>query len=396
MATSLKLVQRTQKQNKLGEAPIYLRITENRKTTFLSTGVSVFPKLWNAEKQQVRTSHQIADALNQRLSQFKLDAQEKVISGKSAGQTKSVLQGSGGDFVAFAEQYIADLEAKDQVWEARKFKTTLSKCTTAWGKEIGWKQVTAEALQRLNVFMAKKLGNSTNTRCKEISRVRRLVRMAIRRGELSANDDPFHVYQMEKAKRVERRKLSLEEISLIADLELSGFAAVARDAFLFSFYGGGIRFGDLCVLRQSNYKGGRLIYKAAKTGKPLSVPLALQGQAILAKYREEGGGEDSLLLPMLKDGDFASEVRLKGRISSLNSQVNKYLKRVLQQARVDADGVSMHVARHSFADLARRVSGDVHAIGQMLGHSDIRVTQVYLKSLDLDAVDQLADQVWGK
>jgi len=104
MAISLKLVQRTQKQNKLGEAPIYLRITQERKSTFLSTGISVFPKQWNAEKEQVRTSHPISDVLNQRLSRVKLEAQENALSGKSASQTKAVMQGSGGDFVAFTEQ----------------------------------------------------------------------------------------------------------------------------------------------------------------------------------------------------------------------------------------------------------------------------------------------------
>jgi len=344
MAISLKLVQRTQKQNKLGEAPIYLRITENRKTTFLSAGVSVFPKQWNAEKEQVRTSHPISDVLNQRLSRVKLEAQENALSGKSATQTKAVMQGSGGDFVAFTEHYIASLTAKDQVWEAKKFKTTLAKCTSVWGKQVGWKQVT---------------------------------------------------YQLEKATRVERRKLTLEEIGLIENVTLNGFAAVARDAFLLSFYGGGVRFGDLCVLREGNYKSGRLVYKAAKTGKPLSVPLAPNGQVILGRYRSNTSDDNSLLLPLLREEDFASEVRLKGRISSRNAQVNTYLKRILKKAGVDPDGVSMHVARHSFADLARRTSGDIHAIMQMLGHSDVRVTQVYLSSLDLDAVDQLADQMWG-
>jgi len=394
MAISLKLVQRTQKQNKLGEAPIYLRITQERKSTFLSTGISVFPKQWNAEKEQVRTSHPISDVLNQRLSRVKLEAQENALSGKSASQTKAVMQGSGGDFVAFTEQYIASLTAKDQVWEAKKFKTTLAKCTSVWGKQVGWKQVTPEALQQLSVYMAKKLGNSVNTRRKEISRVRRLVRLAIRSGDLSANDDPFLVYQLEKAKRVERRKLTLEEIGLIEKVNLNGFAALARDTFLLSFYGGGVRFGDLCVLREGNYKSGRLVYKAAKTGKPLSVPLAPNGQVILGRYRSNTSDDNSLLLPLLREEDFASEVRLKGRISSRNAQVNTYLKRILKKAGVDPDGVSMHVARHSFADLARRTSGDIHAIMQMLGHSDVRVTQVYLSSLDLDAVDQLADQMW--
>lgn len=394
MSASIKLILRTSKINKAGEAPVYLRMTEGGRSTFLSTGVKVPPAYWNEDRQEVRGSHQVADTLNKRLKGVVVDAQHQVLSGATPKKAKQALTGQGGSFLVFAEAYLNELRQAERAWEIKKFETTLRKCRAAWGDSVGWKRLTPQALRELNVYMANKLDNSVNTRRKELSRVRRLVRLAVRRGELSLNDNPFLRFEMEKARKVERRKLSLEEIELLGAVDLEGFAALARDAFLLSFYGGGIRFGDLCVLRRSNLKEGRLVYRAAKTGKPLSIPLPPAGKKIVSKYVDGGEGGD-LLLPLLQEGDFASERRLKGRISSRNAQVNTYLKRLAKRAGVGPEGLSMHVARHSFADYARRVSGDIHAIMQALGHNDVRVTQVYLKSLDSDAVDQLAEKMWG-
>ena len=62
----------------------------------------------------------------------------------------------------------------------------------------------------------------------------------------------------------------------------------------------------------------------------------------------------------------------------------------------DADSISMHISRHSFADYARIKSGNLYAISKTLGHSSLQITEAYLKSFDQDAVDQLADQLWGE
>lgn len=393
MAASIKLVLRETKVDRSGDAPIYLRVTKDRKSTFMATGIKVPPSKWNVNKQTVRSSHELSDALNNRLQVLVLEAQKHVMTGVSPEKAKQAITGKGGSFVDFAEAYIEELRQAERIWEVKKFETTLRKCCAAWGDSVGWKRVTSQALRRLNAYMGNELGNSVNTRLKEMSRVRRLVRLAIRRGDLSANENPFDSYEMEKRRMVERRKLSLEEIRKLEAVSLEGFSALARDAFMLSFYGAGIRFGDLCVLRRGNLKDGRLVYRAAKTGKPISVPLPPAATAIIKRYAVEG--EDSLILPLLTEADFTSEAHLKGRVSSRNAQANTSIKRIAKKADVDSSGLSMHVARHSFADYARRVSGDIHAIMQALGHSDVRVTQIYLKSLDADAVDALAEAMWN-
>lgn len=66
MAT-LKLVLHENKTRKNGLAPVYLRITAQRRTNIYNSGVNVDPAHWNADREQVRRSHPQAQFLNQSL-----------------------------------------------------------------------------------------------------------------------------------------------------------------------------------------------------------------------------------------------------------------------------------------------------------------------------------------
>ena len=66
-----------------------------------------------------------------------------------------------------------------------------------------------------------------------------------------------------------------------------------------------------------------------------------------------------------------------------------------ERADLLPDGLSMHVSRHSFADYARRKSGNLYAISKSLGHKNLNETDGYLKELDQDAVDGLATALWS-
>ena len=66
--TTLLLWLYRSKMNSKGQAPIYLRITVNGKKTELSTGVFVYPKLWNNKKGRVKGSSDWTKTLNEKLS----------------------------------------------------------------------------------------------------------------------------------------------------------------------------------------------------------------------------------------------------------------------------------------------------------------------------------------
>ena len=210
---------------------------------------------------------------------------------------------------------------------------------------------------------------------------------------IGVEDDPFAIYRMPKGSKPDRRKLTLDEIQSLQslDLEPESRLRIARDLFVTAFYLGGMRFSDVVRLKPEQVRNGRVTYRMLKTDQPISNPIPNPLTPILSSYVDAGG---TYLFPLLADGDERDPVHLRRRIGSKNAIVNLALKEVAKLAGIEPEGLTMHVARHSWADFARRRNGNLFAISKTLGHRDLATTQAYLSSLDQQAVDQLAEDLW--
>ena len=47
----------------------------------------------------------------------------------------------------------------------------------------------------------------------------------------------------------------------------------------------------------------------------------------------------------------------------------------------------MHMARHSFATILKRSGVDIALISELMGHSDLTTTQIYLDSFDEEQIN---------
>ena len=393
MPITVKALLRTSKLRADGTGPIWIRITANRKSRFISTGISVEPKYWNKARAEVRKSHDIATSLNQRLRAMVLKARQEALEATNATAVKSALRGTGGNLTSYLESIIEGLDASEQYWHRKKYATTLRKVRGCFGQDVSWKDIDRAALIKFERYLRQKVGNGPNTVRKEFDRLQRVFKKAVQDGELSLDRNPFLFYDKPKGEKVCRRKLNLDEINAleVAELDAGSWAAMARDAFVFAFYAGGMRFGDVCHLNPENVKGARLEYRMMKTGTMVSMPLPEPAQRIAEHYQGDRG---SFLFPFLRERNTSTAVKLRQSINSCNVLANKGLKQAGLAAGLEPEGLSMHIARHSFADYARTKSSNLYAISKTLGHTDIKTTQQYLKSFDQDAVDQLADELW--
>ena len=219
-------------------------------------------------------------------------------------------------------------------------------------------------------------------------------RRAVTDGLIQPTDDPFVYYRIGCTKGT-REKLSLEQIRALEGLELERGSRldVARDVFLLAFYASGMRFGDVCTLRWEE-RHGRLHYTMMKTGKQKSVKLKKRAAEILSKY-EGGRGERPFVFPLLDPRlDYSDPVFIRKKVHSKTATVNDNLKRLAKMAGIEVN-LTTHLARHSFADLARRKSnGNIDAVSKALGHTKLQTTQTYLRSFDQDAEDDLMDTVF--
>ena len=396
MSITVTPVLRKSKKRDDGRAPVWIRITANRKSRFVSTGVQIAPEYWNDTKKAVRKTHELASAYNAKIRRVRLQAEEAALESESAEAVKTQITSSGGSFTAYFESYISRLRKRDQYWQRKKFSTTLNKLQATLGEEISWSDLTPASLRKLERHCLDERGNNPNTTRKELSRVRRVVNQAVKEQLLDAGNDPFQVYELPKGVQTERRRLSMEDMQALQDLDLTPGSDLLRDrdAFMFAFYGGGVRFGDVCRLRPEMVAGGRLRYRMMKTEKPVSVRLPDPAHDIVARW--SNNDETPYLFPYLDEGDERDPVHLRKRISVWNQMANRSLKELAAKAEIEnPDDVTFHVSRHSFADLARKSSGDLYAVSKALGHSNLKITERYLSSFDQDAVDSLTDSMWN-
>ncbi|WP_263841507.1 tyrosine-type recombinase/integrase [Salinibacter sp.] len=392
---SVRPVLRSSKEREDGRAPVWVRITINRKSRYISTGIYIKPKHWNDRKRKVRKSHELAPAYNDKIRTLRLECEEAALKADTAQAVKDEVQGESGSLSKFFERFIQRLDDRDQYWERKKYTTTLNKLHEALGEELQWDDLTSDALSKLERYCRKERENNPNTTRKELSRVRRVVNQAVKEKVISAGDDPFLTYEMPERVEPDRRSLSPDEIRSLKELDLDPNSDLARDrdAFLLAIYGGGVRFSDVCCLRPSNIRDGRLKYRMLKTDKLIRISLPDSALEILERWRDAHDGP--FLFPYLEKGDDEDPVHLRKRISVWNQMANRSLKKLARKAEIqDPDDVTMHVARHSFSDLARRRGDDLYAVSKALGHSDLKTTERYLAAFDDEAVEDLADKIW--
>lgn len=136
-----------------------------------------------------------------------------------------------------------------------------------------------------------------------------------------------------------------------------------RKAFLFACYCG-LRVGDVTDLRWSDISvnGGRHFVSVVmqKNSKPISLPLPTKA---LSWLPERGEPESSVF--------------------SLPSRTNlrKHLQKWSEQAGLERH-LHFHLSRHTYGTMLITAGVDLYTASKMMGHADVRPTQVYAKIVD--------------
>jgi len=411
MTTSFHLYLRKDYQKKNGEYPIYLRITYNRNHKYISTGVSVLEKNWNPNKEVIRKNHRNASALNQMLRN-KIKEAQKVQSELSSNGTESARSikerlhsTHKADLFVLGDIVLEELKDAGKLYSYKNTKVAFCKMEEFEGSRVlPLKNIDTAYLEKFESFLKTRYKNSPNTINKNFEGIRKVVQMALQ--SYLINKDPFLYFQGAKRKKSNgKTKLSIEQIRGIEALKLDPDTRLwnARNAFLFSFYSGGIRFGDICCLRWKNINNDRLTYQMNKNNKGFSTQLNSHQKQILARY---SGNRNEFIFPFLSNyKDYSDSIVLRQDISNNNAIVNKNLRKMVKTLNKKIDEkeihypkiegtVSFHVSRHSFAQHAVESGLDVYELMQTLRHSKLETTQKYLKSLDGELADKAMKKVF--
>ena len=174
-----------------------------------------------------------------------------------------------------------------------------------------------------------------------------------------------------KTEESKREYLSVDDVLRLIDTPCK--YDVVKSAFLFSCFCG-LRISDIRDLKWSNIlnANGRLVVSIIvhKTKNALSLPLSDEA----VKY-----------LPTRQDGSqFVFDLPKR---SSLNTTLKSWAKAANIQKPF-----SFHVARHTFATMALTAGADIYTTCALLGHTNVKTTQIYAKIID-EKKDKAVDLV---
>jgi len=390
------------KKKRDGSIPIYLRLTQNRKSRYLSTGLTVKENEWDDKNHKVRKSHRNYRQLNKYLTKLLDDAERKYLelsaekSITSKELKSQVKDKSSNHLLVLLDKHIYELKAEGRLFESRKAKV-LRKNFAEFKKlaeqDILVQDIDSKFVEEFQDYVRGVKKNNPNTTIRKMNTFRRFITSIRKKGIIQHN--PFDLVKVVSSTPANRTKLTLEQIDAISKLDLEKGSALwhTRNYFMYSFYNAGIRFGDLCSLKWENIVDGRLIYRMHKTGGSKSIKQMDYHYGILKHYRKEDSKPDDYIFPILKK-KHDDPIELRKEIASRNVVANRNLKKIAKMAKIQAD-VSFHIARHSFSQFALKKGIDIYSISKALGHSDIKVTQAYLSSFDEDLLDKSMDKLFG-
>lgn len=366
------------------EGYVEVRITIDRKTMYISTGVRVYKNEWAAGRIVNRPD---ANVLNDRLAIIF----EKV----HEGINESVKQGVKLDVESVKRMVWQQTEIikdgptlldwiSDQIplldigQGTRKRYHTLMNRLTEYGKLTRWEDVTVENitlfdswLHQLNDGAISDSAVYNYHKC-----LKALLHRADQFGKIDRNP-----YERMKLKRGEK-----ENIEYLTEDEMKAFErllvpdgslmAVSHDLFVFQMYTG-LAFSDMQAFDIRQYRKEGDTYR--HTGERIKTGVAYVSQLLPPAVRiiEKYGGR----LPKIDNADYNHNLKALGVMAGITIPLHS------------------HLARHTFATYMLRNGAKIENVSRMLGHTNITQTQRYAKVLAQsvhDDFDRVAEKIKDK
>lgn len=364
--------------------PIYLRVTVDGKRAEISTNRKIKEGDWDASACCADGISEEARILNNHLSGLKsavekqyylLESQGKKIT---ADALKNAILGISEkkNFLIQIYQYHNDLIFQKigkgfapATWERHKVAIGKMKDFLRYKyhkTDIALDDLNFQFASNYELYLKTHDNCGHNTTMKHIKSLKRVIHFAIENEWLDR--DPFINIKC-KFDDSKRSYLPKQDLTKLEEKVFSiPRLQEVKDIFLFSCYTG-LAYSDVSALTPDDITIGIdgekwiVIYRK-KTGTRSPIPLLPQALNIIDRYKEEAEITGKLL-------PFKS-----------NQKMNGYLKEIADICGI-TQVLSTHVARHTFATTITLANGvPIETVSKMLGHTDIRTTQIYSKVVD--------------
>ena len=400
MAT-VKIVLR-KKKNKDGTYPLAIRITKDRKTSFIHLGKSLFERDWDATPQKVKKSHPNSTRLNNFLLTKLAEANNSSLELETAKPTVSAITvkrkikpKAGETVFTVGDLFVNQLKEDGKFKQWTSQKSNIKHLKEFLKTDIPFFDLTVPILERFKAYVKAEYKVSERTAVNHWVTARSLFSFAIKAGACDEKYYPFGKGRL-KIKFPDTKKIGLnaEEVARIETAELSKEGNHARNLWLISFYFAGMRVSDVLRLNWSDFQDGRLHYMMGKNNKGDSLKASPKVITILKQYEEIKDEENDLIFPELRTADLSDRFETDRLIASRVNMIDKYLRTQVAPTAKITKPLTMHIARHTFGN----ISGDkipVQMLQKLYRHTDIKTTIGYQANFMHKDVDEALAAVIG-
>ncbi|WP_345956002.1 site-specific integrase [Mucilaginibacter sp. PAMB04168] len=369
------------------QIPIYIRITVDGKRTEWSTGRHCLESEWDSYTRRSKGNKEHARSVNSWLDLLYSKAhacrQELYAAGKAFSplHIRKMMQGEEleppkmlSDVWDYHTGQIAGLLGKGYTPATlQKYKSVyrvLKKFLLLKTKndDIKLDDIDYQLVRDFDYYLKVDYGVKINTAIQMVKKLRTMMKIANEIGWAKRN--PFVAYRAKK-EEIFREYLTSDELHELAVKKLpKKRLLLTRDLFLFSCYTG-LSYADVVKLTRADIVKGEdggiwLQTHRVKNNNRVRVPLLSPALKLIEHYKD---------FPRYLDEDF-----LLPKIS--NQRTNYYLKEIMK-AMGWTKWLTFHCARHTFATTVTLTNGvPIETVGQMLGHKNIRSTQIYARVTD--------------
>ena len=389
------------KRNPEGQYPIAVRITKDRKSSYLGTGQYIEEKYWDKKNRCVRKSHPNANIINNFLLTKVAEANKKVLEAENNSdyQTvksikKNIRQKKKIDFFSVAEMHLKNLKDREkhhqydtELGRLKKFKSFLRK------NELSFNELNVSLLRKFEAYLLHSKKRSPRTVVNYLILIRTIYNLAISESLVDRGRYPFGKGKIQ-IRIPESQKIGLNRTE-IKKLENAICLTVAQqkavDVWLISFYFAGIRVGDVLKLKWSDFNDGRLRYRMNKNSKLVTLKIPDKAISIFKKYRQISPFDNDLIFDYLTNTNLNDTQRVSIRTQTVTRNLNRHLKNVADKLGITKK-MSMHIARHSFGN----ISGDkipIQMLQKLYRHSSVTTTINYQANFIHKDADDALDTV---
>lgn len=352
---------RKQTVNREGKYPIYIRVRIEGKRHKTSTGLHAKESDWDIKGGCYKGSKSSLDncSLSNELSKIinYLNEQRSIGTTIDIELVKSFYAiKDKADFYEYFDTYCKK-KFPDLSEGTQKHYELLGRRLKEFKKQIRFSDFTLTFIEKFDKYLRTQIESGTHGTFSRHKNLKTVLLLAHKEGLIKYN--PYDDFKLARGKS-KYGSLTEEELETIenfdfSDVENGESLEVTRDMFLLACYTG-FRCSDVQQLSKDHIFKKHIQLQMEKTKEIVEVPITSKARKILNKY----AGDRNKIFP-----------------NRTNQCLNRHLKIIADLCEIEQT-ITFHLGRHSCATIMANEGINLFIIMKILGHKDIKTTQIYV------------------